>query len=206
MKGFFISLDFVATVLITVLVVSIIVIGLQFWFPTFISNSCAGKQTENINGLLNSAIESSGTSVRGFVVESCMEYVDFTEVYCSFDKTDKIDLIGMRRCYEMLEKGQNEGNCVDNSANPKFHSIYATKVYDIVEGGNGELEYKQISCENHKGTIRYIPVGPRVMQIERDSESCDKDTTACRLAPGKYAAEVGTYSIKFLGGQDAGGA
>lgn len=209
MKGFFISMDFVATVLITILVVSIIVIALQYWFPAFIANSCAGKQTENVNELISSAIGSTGTYVRGFTVESCMEHVDFTEFYCSFDKTDRIDRVGMRRCYEMLEKGQSSGNCVDNSMSPKFHDTYAVKVYNIEQDADDDTyRYQQISCDAHKGTIRYMPVGPRVMQLESDSGTCDfkegGSSPPCRLKPGKYSAEIGTYSIKFLGRQESG--
>lgn len=243
MKGVHIGPDFLGRLLITIFIIGLIVVMIATWIPEFVSSSCATKQSERIGGVVSEAMSASAHTIKDFTVDSCMESIDFSpDLYCGFPNQGRFSDTGVTRCYELVQDGQNSGNCVDSTTYVASHGdIYAVYVYEKapkrvgapcedeascmeyyrgrgyaegdIKGENSELkldcsggkcevdgdefEFKNVGCGGHKGTIRKLPTGPSVLDIDTSQFSSSK------LKEGRYSAEIGPYSIKFLAAQSS---
>jgi hypothetical protein len=78
MKGIVMGVEFITRLLITVFIIGVIVILLWTFLPHSFGQFCKQKQFESINEIFSDSIGArSSTTVKGFSVESCMDYVEF---------------------------------------------------------------------------------------------------------------------------------
>lgn len=175
------AVEFVGFVIAVVFIIGVIVILLYTFLPQFSADVCRTTQIEDINKMFSDAQATNSRTIRQFVVQSCMEFVDFSELECKtrilFPEREEI-----KRCYEFLEVGQVVGNCAD------FESL---KKYDV--------DGKEIpqTCEQHKGTLGKIPESFGTFDISCNECSAQQNLDL-RYKPGRYSVEIGPYSIKFL--------
>lgn len=145
MKGASSGVEFLGKVLISVFIIGIIIILLATFLPEFVNQDCKNKQVQSINSIVNDAIAARASkTIKNFVVQSCVEYVEF-DILCKQQVPQAKSLqIEEKKCYEVLLVGQNEGNCKD------------------FEG----LEF----CNAHKGTLGTFPGGYGLFEISPESQ------------------------------------
>jgi hypothetical protein len=197
MKGVHIGPDFLGRLLITIFIISMIFMLMVIWIPEFVNTNCLANQGEKINKIFSEALSASATTIRDFTVESCMEYIDFSELYCSFLNQGRFSDTSITRCYEMVQDGQNSGNCVDsNTYIASRGDIYAVQLYKKSNTDSDEVKFNEIDCGDHKGTIRKFPTGPNVLEVDTLHAGVNG-----KLKEGRYSVEIRPYRIKFLGSQ-----
>ena len=193
MKGAIAGVELMGKILISVFIIGVIVILFMTFLPNVFQGSfCIDKQRQNINDIFGDAVSKSTTTIRDFTVESCVEYVDFAPVSCKSPGTDD-----EKRCYEVgFVGGLGKSNCADY--NVRLMKPNDDGVWEEVKEkvGDQEVEY----CDVHRG--QFAPLSGRINTF--DVVPCDSCGDNMRYKPGKYAVEVGQYSVKFVVNPDDG--
>jgi len=203
MKGVSIGVEFMGRILIAIFIVGVIIILLMTFLPdVFFGSFCRNGQAERINNMFADASSTRSHTIKSFVVESCVEYIDFTETKCTIGA--HVGSIGTSRCYEVLYVGEDESNCADAGVACDKESLRSC----IEDCGPRDVGLKckddciasncadDNYCSSHKGLFAPIPGGQLTFEITPycDGSGCD----GLRYKTGKYSVEIGPYSIKFL--------
>lgn len=143
MKGA-VSGEFLGKILISVFMVGVVIILLATFLPEFVNQDCKNKQVQSINSIVNDAIAARASkTIKNFVVQSCVEYVEF-DILCKQQVPQAKSLqIEDKSCYEVLLVGQNEGNCKD---------------------------FGELDCNAHKGTLGTFPGKRGLFEISPESQ------------------------------------
>ena len=198
MKGISSSMEFMGKIMIVVFIVGVIIILLMTFLPRSFDTFCVNKQFESINDVISDASFTRSITIKPFVVESCMEFVDFSAVKCTNpDEFYESSLEGDRRCYETLRVGQVQGNCEDIGL--KCESVCEDK-----DACGEDCDPNMPKCEGdfscsadcslRKGSFNVLPGNYDVLEITSEGQNL-------KLTPGRYSVEIGPYSVKFLGKQ-----
>lgn len=204
MRGAAALIEFIGFVLFAIFVIGVVVILLMTFLPDLVhGNYCRQKQAQTINAMFADASSTRSHTIKAFVVESCVEYIDFAATKCS--PGARVGSTGVSRCYEVLYVGESKGNCADAAV-----ACDEELLNRCIEGcgiRDAGLRCKDKCtksncaaaadyCSTRRGLFAPIPGGPLAFEI---SPYCDDlGCRELRYGPGKYSVEIGPYSIKFL--------
>lgn len=180
-KGVEFSIQAMASILISVFIVTVIIVLYLKFAPEQTQGACEQRQIDEINDMVNDATSTAATTIRDFTVFGCTESVDFNEIICDPPESRRggTDFVE-QRCYTILFIGAGKTNCEEMG----------------VKKNPGDDTFKETvkkACEELgiQGLVRAIHGSKNFVQIESEFDEY-------KFTPGTYSVQISPFNIKFL--------